>query len=104
MFLQPILMINDPDLIKDVLIKNFSHFVDRGFYNNDKIDPLSGNIFFLKGEKWKTIRAKCNYFFTPSKLRNIFPIVMEIANEAAAVADATIMKSDIIETKQFVER
>lgn len=36
----PILVINDLDLIKDVLIRDFSLFVDRGFKVLEKVFPL----------------------------------------------------------------
>lgn len=36
----PILVINDLDLIKDVLIKDFSLFMDRGFEVLEKVFPL----------------------------------------------------------------
>lgn len=33
----PILLVKDPDLIKDILIKDFSTFVDRGLPVSDKV-------------------------------------------------------------------
>lgn len=36
----PVLVINDLDLIKDVLIRDFSLFVDRGFKVLEKVFPL----------------------------------------------------------------
>lgn len=39
---QPTLLVRDADVIKDVLVKEFMSFHDRGFYVNEKVDPLSG--------------------------------------------------------------
>lgn len=37
----PILIVKDPDVIKDVLIKDFSHFADRGIPTHKKVQVLS---------------------------------------------------------------
>lgn len=47
-FFRPILMIRDPELIKNVFVKDFMTFHDRGLYVNEKDDPLSGKCLFLK--------------------------------------------------------
>ncbi|KMQ92083.1 cytochrome p450 6a2 [Lasius niger] len=33
----PVLVVKDPDLIKDILIKDFTKFADRGFPLNEKV-------------------------------------------------------------------
>ncbi|XP_011494403.1 PREDICTED: cytochrome P450 6a8-like [Ceratosolen solmsi marchali] len=104
MFFSPTLMVNDPELIKLILVKDFSHFIDRGLYVNEKIDPLSGNMFQTNGDKWKTIRTKCSVFFTSSRLKNIFPILSEIADEAINVSNENLKNNDILELKDFLER
>lgn len=43
-FYKPSLVLNDPDLIKDVLVTNFTNFSDRGIYINKKLDPLFGEL------------------------------------------------------------
>ncbi|XP_011494402.1 PREDICTED: cytochrome P450 6a8-like [Ceratosolen solmsi marchali] len=104
MFLTPTLMVNDPELIKLILVKDFPHFVDRGIYSNEKADPLTCNLFQIYGEKWKTIRTKCSVFFTSSKLKNIFPILSEIADEAIKVSNETLENTDVMEIKDLMER
>lgn len=41
-FFTPTLMVRSPELIKDILVKDFNNFHDRGIYVNEKEDPLAG--------------------------------------------------------------
>lgn len=43
----PILIIKDPDLIKNVLIKDFSVFANRGIHTFDKVRIFKGMILVL---------------------------------------------------------
>lgn len=63
-FNEPTLLIIEPELIKTLLTKEFSKFHSRGLYYNENIDPLSGHLVNLAGEKWKRIRSKLTPIFT----------------------------------------
>lgn len=68
---KPALLIRDPKIIQDVLIKNFSSFYHRGMYANDKVDPMAGNILLQNGEEWKHMRSKLSPTFTSGKLKGL---------------------------------
>jgi cytochrome P450 family 6 len=46
---EPVMLVLTPEFAKTVLATDFQYFSDRGLYNNPKIDPMSSNLFFLKG-------------------------------------------------------
>ena len=49
-FRQPALLLRDPEIIRDVIVKEFSSFQDNDFHSNVDIDPLFGrNPFVLRG-------------------------------------------------------
>lgn len=70
-------MIKDPELIKEITVKEFDHFVDhRGIIREDS-DPLLANLFFLTGLKWREMRATLSPAFTSSKMKFMFSLISQ---------------------------
>lgn len=82
--LRPVLLIKNPDLVHDILVKDFNTFPDRGFdflFPHKELNPLSTNLFFEDGNRWTGLRKKMTPVFTSSKLRVMHePILTCIAN------------------------
>nr|CAD7199180.1 unnamed protein product [Timema douglasi] len=56
-FDRPALLIRDPEMVKNILVKDFEYFSDRHTSADESADPLGAkNIFLLKGPKWKYVR------------------------------------------------
>lgn len=104
MLTNPILMVNDPELIRLILVKKFDHFRDRGVYHNDKVDPLTSNLFFLPGVKWKRFRSKLTPSFTSGKLKQMYPLLREIGDELATSVNRSLGISNIVEVKDLSAR
>jgi len=77
---RPTLLICDPVLIQDILIKDFTSFHDRGFPINEKVDPLGGHLFVLSGQRWRDLRVKLTPTFTPGKLKGMYPTIYNCAH------------------------
>ncbi|XP_015434778.1 PREDICTED: cytochrome P450 6a2-like [Dufourea novaeangliae] len=73
---EPLLFLNDPDLIKDVLIRDFNKFADRGLNVHERTEPLSPNLFFLESERWRPLRKQFSPMFSSKKLKDMFPIML----------------------------
>jgi cytochrome P450 family 6 len=83
------LLINDPLLIQDILIRDFNNFHDRPFYVDEKKNPLTGHLFSLPGQKWRDLRVKLTPAFTTGKLKGMFPII----NDCAKVLETYLVKN-----------
>lgn len=84
-FSEPVLVIKCPELIKNIGIKHFDHFVDhRGFVQNIERDPLFGkSLFSLNGDKWKETRNLLSPAFTGSKMKAMFKLMSACADNFA---------------------
>lgn len=73
-FRQPRLLVLDPELIKDIMIKYFKNFQGTEFYGkvDQTSDPLFGNHpFFLVGDEWKTKRSEISPAFTNTRVSDV---------------------------------
>lgn len=79
-FHKPVLVIKDRELIKQVLIKDFSTFYNRANYSNENVDPIASNtLFSLRNEVWKTLRNKLTPVFTSGKMKLMLPLMTEVS-------------------------
>lgn len=76
---EPIFLLRDLELIKEILVKNFDSFPNRrGFIEIN--DPLSAkNLFSLRDQKWRDVRTLLSPAFTSSKMKSMFVLMSECA-------------------------
>ena len=104
LFASPLFFIKDPDFIKDILVKDFSTFHDRGLYMNEEIEPLSGHLFFLRGIKWRNLRVKLTPTFTSGKLKMMFQRFVDCGKGLQTCLEEVGEKGEVIEIKDVLAR
>lgn len=111
----PTFLAIDPDFIKDVMIKDFQYFSDRGntlnfivcFYSfnllglsvNEKSDPLSAHLFNLGGWRWRVLRMKLTPTFTSGKMRQMYNTMADCALGLEKLLESPAKNNEIIEIK-----
>lgn len=71
----PSVLLRDLDVIKNIMIKDFDLFTDRGIEFDDK--GLGANIFHADGDRWRIIRNRFTPLFTSGKLKNMLYLMTE---------------------------
>lgn len=87
MMLKPAIQLIDLDLIKQVLVKDFNKFVNRGTYYHKEADPVSAHMFALEDAEWKFIRTKLSPTFTTGKIKQMFHTVVSTSEALISVID-----------------
>ncbi|KAF2899551.1 hypothetical protein ILUMI_06625, partial [Ignelater luminosus] len=79
---EPVLLVHDPDLIKQITVKDFDVFPEHRSLISDEIDPLwSRNLFSLTGAKWHNMRSTLSPSFTSSKMKMMFNLMKNCSKQ-----------------------
>jgi len=87
-FDNPILLVRDLELVKNILVKDFQYFIDRVTSFDEKLDPLSAKtLFVIKGQLWRHWRTNLTPAFTSGKMKMMFYLVDTCGKELADCLD-----------------
>ena len=75
------LLINDLDLVKQIFIKDFDHFVGKGGFTDLGTKSLNAMLFVLEGETWRETRHASTPVFTSGKLKKMSKLINKVAND-----------------------
>lgn len=105
-FSDPVFLIRSPDLIKDIAVKYFDHFIDHRKIVDVSQDPLFGtNLFALCGDKWKEIRNLLSPAFTSSKMKVMFKLMSNCGEKFANyLAERSADGPAVVDTKDAFAR
>jgi cytochrome P450 family 9 len=79
-FVLPTLLIKDPDLMKQVTVKEFDHFVNHRQIADAAADPFwNKNLFASRDERWRDMRSTLSPSFTSNKMRIMYKLIEECA-------------------------
>lgn len=102
-FTRPLLVVRDPELIKNIAIKNFDHFPDHQSFADVTLDPIfGGNLFGMTGERWREARTLLSPAFTSSKMKGMYDLMIKCGeNFASYIANQSDDANKVVATKDL---
>jgi len=94
-FIRRTALITDLDLIKQVMIKDFNYFQDRGGFSNPRDDPLTGHLFSLEGDEWRSMRHKLSPVFTSGKMKLMTEVIVEVGQRLGDAMDKAVKEAKV---------
>ncbi len=105
---KPILMVKDPEIIRDIMVKDFNHFVDRnGLYLFGRDGPTKTDhawqkqLTNSKGKYWKQTRTTFTPIFTSGKLKLMTQFINIVSQEAVKRVDKAAKDNEDLELKKL---
>ncbi|KAJ8888147.1 hypothetical protein PR048_007634 [Dryococelus australis] len=99
----PVLMVKDLELIKNVLVRDFPCFMDRGL-PSDTRNPINANLFALGGSKWRKLRSKLTPTFTLAKIKTMSKLMVECSEELVEWLEDINSSEDVVEVKEVAAK
>ncbi|KAE9554953.1 hypothetical protein FO519_001850 [Halicephalobus sp. NKZ332] len=85
-----VIVSSDPELINEVLVKQFHAFRSRKLFPaaaNDQEHDSAQNLFLAEGNQWKRLRALVSTSLTVNQIKSIEPIIHEVIKEMMEVIE-----------------
>ncbi|XP_046966798.1 cytochrome P450 6B7-like [Vanessa cardui] len=102
---RPELVIRDPEITKRILTTDFANFYARGLNKNTvEMEPLLRNLFFADGDLWRLLRQRMTSAFTSSKLKAMFPLIVERAERLQMWAHNATSEGQEIDARELMAR
>jgi len=108
LFGQPVLNIQDPELLRQIMVKDFNSFVERTGYDSTvfrdggRYDKIWGKMLTsLKGEEWKLVRSTFSPIFTSGKMKGMLGFVKTTSDNLVKELDKFADKEEEIEVKKI---
>lgn len=103
-FTNPIMMILDLDLIKNIMVKDFNVFPNRKAYFNEKDDPLTAHLVNLEDDEWRSLRTKLTPTFSSGKLKMMLPTIIKVTENLITKLGDAVAIGKSVEIKEFLSR
>ncbi len=98
------LNITDPDIIKDVMVKDFNIFPNRhSFFDIDSF--WSKNIFSLEDNNWRRVRSIVTPVLSTTRVRQLCPIVRQCVQKLVDdLSTGARSDSHVIDISQYYKK
>lgn len=101
-FREPFLMVADPEMIKEILVKEFPKFHDRKLLAEIP-KPYDRMLTIVPGLKWKNIRSTLTPTFSASKIKQMMPFINESIDTLLQKADRISKTGEIVDFHSWLQ-
>ncbi|GAV06313.1 hypothetical protein RvY_16327 [Ramazzottius varieornatus] len=99
----PLLMVSDPEMLKSVMVKDFSVFPNRrDFGLNGPILELSVSV--IRDQHWKHVRNVLVPAFSSGKMRQMEPLIADCCKTMGVYLDKVAQSGEDLDIKQYFKR
>merc|ERR1712156_796685 len=106
-FHTPVMVVNDPEMARQILIKDFNHFVDRDTEANmsNAFPGKTTDVYWLgqmtikTGDQWKDIRSTFSPIFTSGKMKAMMRFIDKVSDSLVGHMDKNTALTDGFELK-----
>ncbi|XP_063703769.1 probable cytochrome P450 9f2 [Culicoides brevitarsis] len=86
-------VLQDPELINELCVRNFDNFVNHPqFFTSTHDELLNSSLTILRDQKWRDMRTTLSPAFTGSKMRMMFDLVRECAEDFVTYCKENVNK------------
>jgi len=104
---KPVLAINDANLIKQIQVKDFDHFVDRTsdsmnktMFRGGELDKLwMLQLTSITGDEWKEVRSAFTPIFTSGKMKGMLKFIKHVAGHLSEEMELKAKEGEEFELK-----
>ncbi|XP_075983945.1 cytochrome P450 6B5-like [Anticarsia gemmatalis] len=101
---EPALVVQDPELLKTVMTKDFYFFSGRETSKYVHREMLMTNLFNTYGDEWKVLRQNLTPMFTSAKMKNMFNLIQKCSQVFEKILDQEVKITNKIEARSFMAR
>ena len=99
---KPVLIISDPHIVKQVLVRDFHKFIDRPSFVNTEDQLYNSNLLAVRGEKWKKIRSLISPSFTSGKIKYMRSMIKQSVEDLLDnISDKTVNGMNELDMKDL---
>nr|QZP43554.1 cytochrome P450 monooxygenase CYP6B90 [Ephestia elutella] len=102
LMVNPSLLIRDLDIIKQIMIKDFDEFSDRGMEFSK--EGLGANLFHADGDTWRVLRNYFTPLFTSGKLKNMTYLMTDRADTFLNHVDRIVKQQSEQEIHKLIQK
>ncbi|KAL8590475.1 hypothetical protein ACOMHN_011688 [Nucella lapillus] len=97
----PTVVVSDPDLLRDLMVKQFAHFPNRTRQKIMQYKPWEDNLTMLVNDHWKHVRSQLSPTFSSGKLKKMMPAINRVVQNLSKFVKEKAETGEEVELKNM---